>query len=113
MKTRTMLVSVLLVAAVLLTACPGTTTTVAPTHPPAPTAKPAEPTKPPEPTAEPTAEPPMEEVTITLWNQWNDEYAENIKVVFDEYTAMHPNVKIDLSKPEDVQNALSVAVPAG
>jgi len=113
MKTRTMLVSVLLVAAVLLTACPGTTTTVAPTQPPAPTAKPAEPTKPPEPTAEPTAEPPMEEVTITLWNQWNDEYAENIKVVFDEYTAMHPNVKIDLSKPEDVQNALSVAVPAG
>ncbi len=32
---------------------------------------------------------------------------------FNDYTAAHPNVKFDLSKPEDVANALNVAIPAG
>ena len=110
MKTRNMILSLLAVLGVLLAACqPAAPTTAPATNPPAPTTGPtAVP-----PTVPPTEPPPAEEVTITIWNQWNDEYLTNIQAVFDEYTAMHPNVTIDLSKPEDVQNALSVAVPAG
>ena len=50
---------------------------------------------------------------LTLWSQWNNEYFEPIKAVFDAYTAANPCVTIDLSKPDDVQAALNTAVPAG
>jgi arabinogalactan oligomer/maltooligosaccharide transport system substrate-binding protein len=52
-------------------------------------------------------------VTITIWHQWSGDYLKAIEEAFNDYTAEHPNVTIDLSKPEDTSNALSVAIPAG
>ena len=62
--------------------------------------------------AEPTAVS-AEPVTITVWHQWSGDYLTAIEQAFKDYTAEHPNVTIDLSKPEDTSNALSVAIPAG
>jgi arabinogalactan oligomer/maltooligosaccharide transport system substrate-binding protein len=71
---------------------------------------------------QPAAEPPVveeekpaaaEPVTITVWHQWSGEYEKAIKEVFDAYTAANPNVTIDLTKPENVSDALKVAIPAG
>jgi arabinogalactan oligomer/maltooligosaccharide transport system substrate-binding protein len=109
MKTRNTILSLLVVLGVVLAACqPAAAPTAAPaTEPPAPAA-----TEPPAPAA---TEPPAAEepVTITIWHQWNETYAENIAVMFDKYSETHPNITIDLSKPEDVSNALKVAIPAG
>ena len=55
----------------------------------------------------------MGPVTITVWHQWSGDYLNTIEAAFKDYTAEHPNVTIDLSKPEDTSNALSVAIPAG
>ena len=69
-----------------------------------------------EPTAEVVVEPTTvteEPVTITVWHQWSGDYLTAIEQAFKDYTAEHPNVTIDLSKPEDTSNALSVAIPAG
>ena len=60
-----------------------------------------------------TPEPEVKEVTIKIWHQWDGKYLDAITQAFNDYTAAHPNVKIDLSKPEDVANALNVAIPAG
>jgi arabinogalactan oligomer/maltooligosaccharide transport system substrate-binding protein len=54
-----------------------------------------------------------DEVTISIWHQWSGDYLTTIEQAFADYTADHPNVTIDLSKPEDTSNALSVAIPAG
>jgi len=72
----------------------------------------------PEPTAEPPAQgfvpiPVDKPVTITIWHQWDGKYLEAIQAAFDEYTKLSPNVTIDLSKPDDVANALNTAIPAG
>lgn len=109
------LVSVLLIAVFLLAACkPAATPTAAPVTPAEPTSAPAEattaPTKAPE--AVPT-EPAMEKTTITIWNQWDGKYLDAITAAFNDYETAHPGVVIDLSKPEDVKNALTVAIPAG
>lgn len=106
------ILSVLLVAVFVLAACqPAATPTEEVVAPP-----PAEATKAPvEPTAvpaEPTAVP-MAETTITIWNQWDGKYLEAIEQVFNDYETANPGVVIDLSKPEDVKNALTVAIPAG
>ena len=106
------ILSVLLVAVFVLAACqPAATPTEEVVAPP-----PAEATKAPvEPTAvpaEPTAVP-MTETTITIWNQWDGKYLEAIEQAFNDYEAANPGVVIDLSKPEDVKNALTVAIPAG
>lgn len=87
------LFSVLLVAAMVLAAC-------------APKATPT-----PEPTAVPT-EPPKP-VKITVWHQWAGDYLTAIQAVFDAYTAAHPNVTFDLTKPDSPMDALKVAIPAG
>ena len=80
------LISILLIAAFVLSACSQATPAATPT--PAP-------------------------VTITIWNQWDGTYLDAITQVFNDYMASHPNVTIDLSKPDDVANALKVAIPAG
>lgn len=54
-----------------------------------------------------------EEVTISIWNQWDGNYLQAIEQAFADYEEMNPNVTIDLSKPEDVASALNVAIPAG
>ncbi|MGC9336031.1 MAG: extracellular solute-binding protein [Anaerolineae bacterium] len=71
----------------------------------------AEPTQPS--VEEPAAEEPAEEVTISIWHQWAGDYLTAIEQAFRDYEAEHPGVTIDLSKPEDTSNALSVAIPAG
>jgi basic membrane lipoprotein Med (substrate-binding protein (PBP1-ABC) superfamily)/maltose-binding protein MalE len=53
------------------------------------------------------------EYSLTYWHQWSGTYYENIKAEFDKYMAENPCVKIDLSKPDDVTNALQSAMPAG
>ncbi len=109
------LIGLLLIASFVLAACqPAATPTPAPaqptTAPEEPTTVPEEPTTAPE---EPTTPPTTEQVTITIWHQWDGKYLEAITQAFKDYEASHPNVKIDLSKPEDVANALNVAIPAG
>lgn len=102
------LIGLLLIASFVLAACqPAATPTAAPSEP---TTAPSEPTSAP---AEPTTPPTAEQVTITIWHQWDGKYLEAITQAFKDYEASHPNVKIDLSKPEDVANALNVAIPAG
>jgi len=66
-----------------------------------------------EPVEEPTQAPAAEEVTISIWHQWSGDYLTAIEQAFRDYEAEHPGVTIDLSKPEDTSNALSVAIPAG
>lgn len=103
MKNRWLaLVSFVILASLILSAC-GSTPTAAPatTQAPAKTEAPA------------TTQAPAKEVTITIWHQWDGKYLEAITQAFKDYEAAHPGVKIDLSKPEDVANALNVAIPAG
>jgi len=124
------LVSMLLIATMALAACGGGTTpepttapaVVEPTKAPEPTAVPVEqPTMAPEPTAVPATEAPVVEgvcasgqtYSITLWHQWSGTYLDAITAAFDNYMAANPCVTIDLSVPEDVSSALSVAIPAG
>jgi len=94
------LLSMALVAVFAVAACSPAATaapTVAPTSPPAATAAPT------------SAAP----VKITVWHQWDGTYLAAIQAAFDAYTAAHPNVTFDLSKPDKVSDALSVAIPAG
>jgi arabinogalactan oligomer/maltooligosaccharide transport system substrate-binding protein len=94
------LFSILLIASMFLAACQSAT--------PEPTEAPEEvPAEPEEPAA------PEEAVTITIWHQWSGDYLNNIEQAFKDYEAANPGVTIDLSKPEDTNNALSVAIPAG
>ncbi len=90
MKKFWSMLSVLLIAAMLLVSCT-----------PKATATPV--------ATEETAKP----VTITIWHQWDGAYLTAIQAVFDAYTAAHPNVTIDLTKPDNVSDALKVAIPAG
>ena len=52
-------------------------------------------------------------VKITLWHQWDGAYLDPITAVFKQYMTDHPNVTIDISKPNDVTASLKVAIPAG
>jgi arabinogalactan oligomer/maltooligosaccharide transport system substrate-binding protein len=100
LKKFWMLFSMLLIAAMVLAAC-------APAATEEPVAE--------EPVAEePTEAPPAAEpVTITVWHQWSGDYLTSIQAVFDAYTAEHPNVTFDLTKPDAPMDALKVAIPAG
>ncbi len=115
------LIALFITAAMLLAACGGGQPAAQPTAAPAeqPTAAPAEqPTAAPaeQPTTAPAEQPtaaPAQQVTIRIWHQWDGAYLTAIEQAFRDYEAANPNVKIDLSKPEDVSNALNVAIPAG
>lgn len=110
-KTMWSALSLVLIAAFALGACtPAATAT--PTAAPLATNAP-EATKAPTTAPAATEEPAAENVTITIWHQWAGDYLVAIQAAFDAYTALHPNVTIDLSKPEDVNSALAVAIPAG
>jgi maltose-binding protein MalE len=113
MITRSKILSLLAVFAILVAACqPAATPTTAPATQP-----PAQPTEPPAPEAteapEPTEAPAEEAVTITIWHGWRGDYVTPIQEVFDAYTAEHPNVTIELSNPENLGEAATVAIPAG
>ncbi len=104
-RKLSLVLSLLVAVSLLLAACGAPAATEAPAAE-APAAEvPA--------TEAPAEAPAAEQVTITVWHQWDGKYLEAIQKAFDGYTAAHPNVKIDLSKPEDVSNALKVAIPAG
>lgn len=92
-RTLFVLVSILIAATMLLTAC-APAATQAPTQPAA-------------------TQPPAKPVTITIWHQWGGDYLTAITAVFQQYMTEHPNVTIDLSKPDDVGASLKVAIPAG
>jgi len=98
------LVSILIAGSIVIAGC--TTTTPAPTTAPvAPTTAGSNPV----PTTAPTAAP----VTIMIWHQWSGAYLDAITAAFNQYMVDHPNVTIDLSKPDDVTSSLAVAIPAG
>ncbi|MEJ2211674.1 MAG: extracellular solute-binding protein [Anaerolineae bacterium] len=110
-KSLFSLLALLVILSLVLAACGATEEpTPEPTQAPAAeaTQAPSEPTAP-----EPTQAPAAEEVTITIWHQWSGDYLTAIEQAFKDYEAEHPGVTIDLSKPEDTANALSVAIPAG
>lgn len=119
MKKQLSLITLIALFAMVLAACgsaPAAEPTAAPAEPTAAAA--AEPTAATaaEPTAapvEPTAASTGQEVTITIWHQWDGTYLDAITAAFEEYEANNPGVTIDLSKPDDVANALNVAIPAG
>jgi len=106
-KSLFTLLALLLVASMLLAACGGTEEPT--TAPEATEAAPEATEAAPEPTE---AEVPAE-ATITIWHQWSGDYLTAIEQAFADYEAEHPGVTIDLSRPEDTSNALSVAIPAG
>lgn len=96
-----LLIAMLLVSALLITACPAAA-----------------------PMAETGAQPAVEAgggdaamsdeaVTISIWHGWAGEYYTNIETVFQEYMDAHPNVTIELSKPDNLGEAAKVAIPAG
>ncbi|HTX91023.1 MAG TPA: extracellular solute-binding protein [Anaerolineales bacterium] len=94
--------SLIITATMLLTACGASPTTAPATVAPA--------------TEAPTAVPPTATtapVKITIWHQWDGAYLDAITKVFNQYMTDHPNVTIDLSKPNDVTASLKVAIPAG
>jgi len=107
MKRTLYLVLGLLVVVSMLAACGAKAT---PTAPPPYVAKPS-------PTPEPTTPPPppteVPKVKITIWHQWSGDYLNAITAAFNDYMAAHPNVTIDMTKPDQVTDALKVAIPAG
>jgi arabinogalactan oligomer/maltooligosaccharide transport system substrate-binding protein len=124
MKKLMPVLSLLLIAAFVLSSCAQATPTAAPTMAPqpttaapaatdtaVPTTAPNMPTNTPAPTAPPAATPAP--VTITIWHQWSGDYLNAITAVFKDYMTQHPNVTIDMTKPDDVTSALKVAIPAG
>ena len=88
--------------AALLAACGGGTPAAQPTTAPAG-----------EPTAAPAPDTSANPVTITIWHQYDGKFVDAITAAIKEYETTHPGVTIDLSKPDDVKNALKVAIPAG
>jgi arabinogalactan oligomer/maltooligosaccharide transport system substrate-binding protein len=101
------LLALLVVLSLVVAACGGATEAPEATVPPEPTTgeEVVQPTEPPTPSEEP--------VTISIWHQWSGDYLNTIQEALNGYTELHPNVTIDISKPEDTGNALSVAIPAG
>lgn len=97
------LASLVLAAALVLSACQPKPT---PTEAPKPTAV-TKPTEAPRPTETPKP------TTITIWHQWEGKYLDTIAQAFKDYEAAHPGVIIDLTKPDNVSDALKVAIPAG
>ncbi len=107
--------SVLLIAVFMLAACKpaATPTTEAPAPMEATTAPAVATTAPTKAPEVATSAPEMPKTKITIWHQWDGKYYDAIEAAFKDYEAAHPDVTIDLSKPEDVKNALTVAIPAG
>lgn len=106
-----------LVLMLILAAC-GSQPAAEPTAAPAPEATEAPAAPAPDATEAPAAdatEAPAtgEAETITIWHQWDGTYLEAIEQAFRDYEAANPGVTIDLSRPDDVNNALQVAIPAG
>lgn len=100
-----LLTTLLLVSALLLTACPppaGAPSGAAPAGgEAAPTEAAAE---------EPAAE---GEVTIQIWHGWAGEYFTTIEEVFKAYEEANPGIKIELTKPDNLNESVQVAIPAG
>lgn len=110
MKRIISLFALVTLFAALLAACGGGTPAAQPTTAPAgePTAAPAA-----EATAAPAPDTSANPVTITIWHQYDGKFVDAITAAIKEYETTHPGVTIDLSKPDDVKNALKVAIPAG
>ncbi len=102
------LLSLLVVASMVLSGCgePATEEPMEPTDEPV-TDEPEEPV-----TDEP--EEPMDEpVVITVWHGWAGAYLEEYEAIADEFNASRDDIQIELSKVDDLSDALAVSVPAG
>jgi arabinogalactan oligomer / maltooligosaccharide transport system substrate-binding protein len=128
---RLLLVIGPLISGLLLAGC-GSLARATPTAVPTLTAIPIPPTETPPPTAtpEPTIEPtlappelgapgptswacPADGQTITVWHGWPDAVFAAVESVFTHYMTVCPNITVELINEPDMNNALTVAVPAG
>ena len=96
MKKYWSLLTILIIATMILSACASATQAPVTTQPPAA-----------------TTEAPAQPVTITIWHGWTGDYLTAIQAVFTKYMSEHPNVTITLDKPDSLNDALTVAIPAG
>lgn len=96
-------ISIVLAAGLILAACAPQETPTTPAPPAAPGETPAA----------PPAAPPADQVTITIWSQWEGTYLGAIRQSFQDYEAQHGNVTIIIEEIENVAEALRVAIPAG
>ena len=114
----------LIVASLSLTACGGATPTTAPTAAPrvtpVPTAtilpvatKAPAATKPPAPTKLPAATTAPAATRIIIWHSWAADTVKPIEAAFRAYEAAHPGLAIELSKVDNLGDALTIAVPVG
>ncbi len=107
------LLSVLVLAGLVLSACGPT-----PTEAPAVPATEAPATEAPATEAPATEAPAIEEptcdvVTVTVWHGWDGAYLEEYIAVANQFNAENECVQIDLSKVDNLSDALAVSVPAG
>ena len=56
---------------------------------------------------------PNQQVTITIWYQWPKDTLNIIQAALNQYMLDHPSLSIRLVQPENIQDALRVAIPAG
>ena len=100
-----MLFTALLVSALVLAACPAPAGQQAAPAAQAPTETKA--------VTETTTTTKTGAVKITIWHGWGGDYFTAIEQVFKDYSKAHPNVTIELSKPDKLADAAKVAIPAG
>jgi arabinogalactan oligomer/maltooligosaccharide transport system substrate-binding protein len=60
----------------------------------------------------PTPTPAPKAVKISIWHGWAGDYFKAIEAAFKDYEKANPGVTIELSKPDNLNDALKVAVPA-
>lgn len=122
--------SLFILASLSLAACGGATPTAAPTvfpqatqvpvatllpvatKPPAVTQSPTA-TKAPTVTKSPAATQAPATTQITIWHRWAGDAVKSIEAVFKAYEAAHPGLSIELSKVDNLGDALTIAVPVG
>lgn len=120
---KSLFAATILLATVLLGlgACAGTPTPVPPTAAPVQieATRPAALTPAATPTAgatpTPSATPTSQDTrtNIYIWHGWSGAYLKVIEAALKEYEATHPDVAVELSKVDNLSDALAVAAPAG
>lgn len=110
-RTALVLVTFFVLVSLVLAAC-GPAPTPTPPPPPPTATKPPAPAAPTATPVPPTATPAPKPVKLTIWHGWAGDYFKAIEAAFKDYEKANPGVTIELSKPDNLNDALKVAVPA-
>jgi arabinogalactan oligomer / maltooligosaccharide transport system substrate-binding protein len=51
--------------------------------------------------------------SLEMWVQWDGAYFQEYENVLADFQSIHPNISIDVAKPDDIYSALKAAIPAG